>query len=171
MKTAYIKMLTEENKAYSGEEDICLWYEWWCSFNYSITWELYYCSSILSRIAIAGGLQRDVIYLGWPIAPSYMSPMGGGGVAESQPMSTAVRGRSTKLWRSNSIFDLWAIVSTNDTETIYCLYLGPHPPSWQPAMDMCVNMGQQCSCSLQQFPLCSSPQKPHLLAKGFQSVL
>ncbi len=41
------------------------------------------------------GLQRDVVYLGWPIAPSYMSPNagegGGGGVAESQPMSTAVQ--------------------------------------------------------------------------------
>jgi hypothetical protein len=36
-----------------------------------------------------GGLQRDVVYLGWPIAPSYMSPnAGGGGVAGSQPMST-----------------------------------------------------------------------------------
>ncbi len=27
----------------------------------------------------AGGLQRDVVYLGWPIAPSYMSPNAGGG--------------------------------------------------------------------------------------------
>jgi hypothetical protein len=32
-----------------------------------------------------------VVYLGWPIEPSYMSPnAGGGGVAGSQPMSTAV---------------------------------------------------------------------------------
>ncbi len=40
------------------------------------------------------GSQRDVVFLGWPIAPTYMSPMRGGGegggVAESQPMSTAV---------------------------------------------------------------------------------
>ncbi len=37
------------------------------------------------------GLQIDVVYLGWPKAPSYMSPIaGGGGVARSQPMSTAV---------------------------------------------------------------------------------
>jgi len=38
------------------------------------------------------GLLRDV-YFGWPIVHSYMSPNaggGGGGVAESQPMSTAV---------------------------------------------------------------------------------
>ncbi len=37
-------------------------------------------------------LQRDVVYLGWPIAPSYMRPNAGGGrggVAVSQPMSTA----------------------------------------------------------------------------------
>ncbi len=39
------------------------------------------------------GSQRDVVYLGWPMAPSYMSPnagAGGGGVAGSQPMSKAV---------------------------------------------------------------------------------
>jgi hypothetical protein len=35
------------------------------------------------------GSQRDVVYPGWPIAPSYTSPnaRGGGGVAGSQPMS------------------------------------------------------------------------------------
>jgi hypothetical protein len=34
----------------------------------------------------------DVVYLGWPIAPSYMSPNAGGGgcLAGSQPMNTAV---------------------------------------------------------------------------------
>jgi hypothetical protein len=38
------------------------------------------------------GLQRDVVYLGGPIATSYMSPNAGvgGGVSGSQPMSTAV---------------------------------------------------------------------------------
>ncbi len=37
------------------------------------------------------GSQRDVVCLGGPIAPSYMSPTaGGGGVGGSQPMSTAV---------------------------------------------------------------------------------
>jgi hypothetical protein len=37
--------------------------------------------------------------------------MGGGGVAGSQPMSTGVQLRTwspKKLWRSNSIFNLWA---------------------------------------------------------------
>ncbi len=46
-----------------------------------------YCS-LVSR-----GLQRDVIYLCWPIAPSYTSPnaRGKGGCCWSQPMSTAVQ--------------------------------------------------------------------------------
>ncbi len=54
-------------------------------------------------------LQRDVVYLGWPIAPSYMSPKFGGreGVGGSQPMSTAVHRSPNKLWRSNSKFNLW----------------------------------------------------------------
>jgi hypothetical protein len=42
--------------------------------------------------------QRDVVYFGRPIAPSYMSPnAGGGGVAESQPMSTVVPRSPNKL--------------------------------------------------------------------------
>ncbi len=49
-------------------------------------------------------LQRDVVYLGWLISPLYMSPnarrVGGGGVAGSQPMSTAVHRSPNKLWRS-----------------------------------------------------------------------
>jgi hypothetical protein len=52
------------------------------------------------------GLQRDVVYLGWPMAPSYMSPNAGGrggGVAGSQPVSTAVHRSPNKLWRYNSI--------------------------------------------------------------------
>ncbi len=44
--------------------------------------------SISNWTFIIRGLQRDVVYLGWPIAPSYMSSnaRGGGGVAVSQPM-------------------------------------------------------------------------------------
>jgi hypothetical protein len=62
-----------------------------------------YCESVIR------GLQRDVVYRGWPIAPSYMSPNAGGvgGVAGFQPMSTAVHRSPNKLWRSNSIFNLW----------------------------------------------------------------
>jgi hypothetical protein len=52
-------------------------------------------------------LQRDVVYLGWPIAdPPIWAQMrgGGGGVVGSQPMSTA---SPNKLWRSNTIFILY----------------------------------------------------------------
>ncbi len=57
------------------------------------------------------GSQRDVVYPGWPIASSYMSPNAGGGVAESQQMSTAVHctWSPNKLWRSNSVFNLCSI--------------------------------------------------------------
>ncbi len=56
-------------------------------------------------------LQRDVVYLCWPIVPSYISPhvWGRGGVGGSQPMSTAVIRSPNKLWRSNSIFNLWEV--------------------------------------------------------------
>jgi hypothetical protein len=52
-------------------------------------------SIIVCFLSLLGrGLQRDVVYLDWPIAPSYMSPNagggGGGGVAGPKPMSTAV---------------------------------------------------------------------------------
>ncbi len=56
------------------------------------------------------GLQRDVIYIGWPETNStlvYEPKCGGRGrVAGSQPMSTAVHRSPNKLWRSNSIFNL-----------------------------------------------------------------
>ncbi len=54
------------------------------------------------------GLQRDVVYLGWPIAPSCTSPNAGGGgaVAGSQPMSTPVNRSPNRLWGYNSIFNL-----------------------------------------------------------------
>ena len=53
------------------------------------------------------GLQRYVVYLGWPIAPSCMSPNAGrGGDMGSQPMRIAVDRSPNKVWRSNSIFNL-----------------------------------------------------------------
>ncbi len=55
---------------------------------------------------IPRGSQRDVVYIGWPIAPSYMSPNVGGWVAGTQPMSTAVHMEPKKRLRSNSIFNL-----------------------------------------------------------------
>ncbi len=51
-------------------------------------------------------LQRDVIYLGWPIAPSLWAQMRGeGGSFGFLPMSTAVHRSTNKLLRSNSIFN------------------------------------------------------------------
>ncbi len=56
-------------------------------------------SNIKNRSLISMGSLRDVVYLGWPISPSYMSPnVGGGGrggvwfagFQPVQPMSTAV---------------------------------------------------------------------------------
>ncbi len=62
------------------------------------------------------GLQRDVVYLGWPIAPSYMSPNAGEGgelrPAGPPPMSSAVHRSQNKLWRYNSIFNLCAHCKT-----------------------------------------------------------
>ncbi len=50
------------------------------------------------------GSQRDVVYLGWPIAPSYLSP--NAGVAGSQTLSQWVQlciWSPNKLWRSISM--------------------------------------------------------------------
>jgi hypothetical protein len=44
----------------------------------------------VALLLLSRGLQRDAVYLGWPIAPSYMSQnagVGRRGVAGSQPMS------------------------------------------------------------------------------------
>ncbi len=65
----------------------------------------------------SGGSQRDVVYLGWPIAPSYMSPNAGVGV-ELRGLSQKLRlctmhmePKKTLEIYSNSIFNqlyLWA---------------------------------------------------------------
>ncbi len=63
---------------------------------------------------IPRGLQRDLVYLGWPTAPSYMSPNAGGGgeLRGSHPMSmsTAVHRSPNKLWRSTTLFNLWVFL-------------------------------------------------------------
>ncbi len=67
-----------------------------------------FMENILTNHAIRG-LQRDVVYLGWPIAPSYMSPNAGGG-KEWPGFSQRVQlytWSPNKLWRSNSIFNLY----------------------------------------------------------------
>ncbi len=65
----------------------------------------------LKKIISCRGLQRDVVYLGWPIAPkygTYMSPNAGGGLElrGSEYSCTQDCDRSPKiLWRFNSIFN------------------------------------------------------------------
>jgi hypothetical protein len=49
--------------------------------------------------------QRDVVYLGWPIAPSYMSPNAGGGGVAGLGQWVMCKWSPKKLWRSNSIFN------------------------------------------------------------------
>ncbi len=80
------------------------------------------------HICIAGirGLQRNVVYLGWPIAPSYMSPNAGewrGGCGVSA-LSTAVpvHRSPNKLGRSNYIYNLWQASSLHQ-ETVTLLPL------------------------------------------------
>ncbi len=58
------------------------------------------------------GLQRDVVYLDWPIKPSYMSPNAGvgggrGGCGVSANEYSCIHRSPNKLWRSNSLFYLW----------------------------------------------------------------
>ncbi len=54
------------------------------------------------------GLQRDVVYLCWPIASSYTSPNVGGCVSANEySCAHHVTWSPNKLWRSTSIFNLW----------------------------------------------------------------
>ena len=69
------------------------------------------------------GSQRDVVYLGWPIAPSYMSPnWGGGGVTGSQQWVHLCTWRQNKLWRSYLLFNLWS-PQTGGGEASYLLII------------------------------------------------
>ncbi len=56
------------------------------------------------------GLQWDIVYLGWPIAPSNVSPNRGEGGScgvSANVYSCTVHRSPNKLRRSNSIFNLW----------------------------------------------------------------
>ncbi len=56
------------------------------------------------------GSKRDVVYLGWLIAPLYWGlGGGGGGLGGTYQLCTW---SLNQLWRSNSIFNLWAIYYT-----------------------------------------------------------
>jgi hypothetical protein len=61
-------------------------------------------------------ISRDIVYLGWPIAPLYMSPNAGmRGVSQWVKLCTW---SPNKLWRSNSIFNLWFLTYTNTFKTL-----------------------------------------------------
>ncbi len=62
-----------------------------------------------SCAAARRGSQRDVVHLGLPRAPSYKSPndAGGGGVRGLSQWVQLCIWSPNKLWRSNSIFNLW----------------------------------------------------------------
>ncbi len=62
-----------------------------------------------SVIPGARGSQRNVVCLGWPIAPSYMSPNAGRGVAGVAAKVQLCKWSLTKLWRFNSILNLWVV--------------------------------------------------------------
>ncbi len=76
------------------------------------------CNSVGDR-----GSQRDVVYLGWPIASSLMSPNAGGwggfgGVGgHSQWVQLCTRSPN-KLWRSNSIINLWSATNARQRFTL-----------------------------------------------------
>ncbi len=55
------------------------------------------------------GSQRDVVDLVWPIASSYLSPNAGegGGLRALSQWVQLCTCSPNKLWRSNSIFNLW----------------------------------------------------------------
>jgi hypothetical protein len=79
-------------------------------------------SAPLCRIHGVRRLQRDVVYFGRPIAPSYYEPKcgGGGEFAGSQPMSTAVHRSPNKLCRSDSIFNL-CMEYRLSSSILYCI--------------------------------------------------
>ncbi len=64
-------------------------------FFVSVCWDLGPCA--------AEGLQRDVVYLCWPIAP-----LGCGASANECSCAHRVTWSPNKLWWSTSIFNLWA---------------------------------------------------------------
>ncbi len=71
------------------------------------------------------GLQGDVVYLSWPIAPSYTSLNTGEGaelrgLSQWEQLCTYVTWRPNKLWRSNSIFNLWVDKEGQDLKRGQC---------------------------------------------------
>ncbi len=65
-----------------------------------------HCDKIRTKLRVSSrGLQRDVVYLGWPIVPSCMSPNAGGG--GSCGVSANEYSCTPQEPKSNTIFNLW----------------------------------------------------------------
>ncbi len=64
------------------------------------TWFISDAQSVTEKYRLqSGGSERDVVHLGWPLAPSYMSQW-----------VQLCTWSPNKLWRSNSIFNLWFLI-------------------------------------------------------------
>ncbi len=62
-----------------------------------------------------------VVYLGWPIAPPYMSPNAGGWVGGG-PISTVVHMEQNELWISISIFNKLCLTAHRKLECMHVCY-------------------------------------------------
>jgi len=79
------------------------------------------------------GLQRDVVYLGWPIAPSHVSPNAGDGGRVLRGLSQWVQlctWGPNKLQRFNSKFNLWV-----NQLGLYKCFIGKRRLMW-----MCISV-------------------------------
>ncbi len=83
----YEKWQTAEGRLYCRlEMYIVQTYALWGIIDYDVrlSWGIY--CLLVWFLTGSKGLKRDIFYLGWPIAPSYMSPnAGGGGSCGAQP--------------------------------------------------------------------------------------
>jgi hypothetical protein len=99
------------------------------SFNHNAYLHFQNLWTLLSRVVkiqtshnlfnVARGSQRDVVHLGWPIARSFMSPNAGGwgGLRGLSQWVQLYTWSPNKLCRSNSIFNLWMLVSRRNHST------------------------------------------------------
>ncbi len=111
---------------------------------------------------LTGGLQRDVVYLCWPIAPSYMSPNAGGwgrgcGVSANEySCAHHVTWSPIKLWRSTSKFYLW-VLRRETCNSLFCVKMFSDIVD---AMPMCPRMKSLgCSVSWTMRPLVVAPDQ------------
>ncbi len=82
----------------------------WVSYSY-ISYTSMEQVKITTLWSCPRGAQRDVVYLGRPIAPSYISPNAGFGEGGLRSLSQWVQLSTwsrNKVWQSNSMFNLWS---------------------------------------------------------------